>query len=362
MRLLIWDLPTRLFHWLLVGCVGFCALSGFLLPDTWFGWHFLCGYGIGLLLLFRAVWGLLGPEHSRWTSFPPVPSAIIAHVKSLLTAKPHRSLGHNPAGGAMIYALLATLTGLVVTGLIVLGGEAKQGPLAGLVPFAAGIAVKELHEFLADVILLLAALHVGGVLVESRLLRENLILTMIDGHKAAAPGTPPPRPRSRRALAVLGGVVVLVGLGVAGLERLPVLGWRPVAVPAAYAKECGACHNAYHPSLLPAASWASVMGHLYENFGEDASLPAASTSDLTAWLTANAAETCDTEAANRLRVVSAVEPGRITASPWWMRKHRHIADTVFQQNSVKSHANCTACHQDAERGAFAVQAISIPKP
>jgi cytochrome b len=362
MRQLIWDLPTRLFHWLLVASVGFCALSGFLLPDNWFGWHFLSGYGIGLLLLFRVVWGFLGPEHSRWSSFPPSPSAIIAHIKALLSAKPHRSLGHNPAGGAMIYALLATLTGLVITGLIVLGGEEKQGPLAGLIPYVTGMTVKQLHEVLANVILLLAGLHIGGVLVESRLLRENLILTMIDGHKDAAPGTPPPRPRSRKALVVLGGMAVILAFGIAELERLPVLGWRPIAFPAAYAKECGACHNAYHPSLLPAASWRTVMGHLSEHFGEDASLPAAATNDLTAWLTANAAETWDTEAANRLRVVSATEPGRITAAPWWIRKHRHIADTVFKQNSVKSRANCSACHQDAERGTFAVQAIAIPKP
>src|SRR5208283_3272130 len=99
-RIIVWDLPTRVFHWLLVIAVGICAVTGLLLPIPWLRWHFLAGFLLGGLLLFRLVWAALGPEHSRWPGLAPKPAAVLGHLRAMLQGRPARSLGHNPAGGA----------------------------------------------------------------------------------------------------------------------------------------------------------------------------------------------------------------------------------------------------------------------
>lgn len=359
LRILVWDLPTRLFHWLLVATVATCATTAFLLPSRWLGWHFAAGYVLGGLLLFRLSWAFFGPEPSRWPGFIPTPAAVIAHLKAVLRGHPPATVGHNPAGGAMILALLLVLSGLVITGLVSVGGLFKQGPLAFATPFHFAAGVKEIHELLAYGLLALAGGHILGVLVESKLLKEALILTMITGKKDLHPGQLRPAPRRPMAFAVAG-LLLLLGLGGGwALSDLPKLGWHPLEVPAVYAKECGACHMAYHPSLMPAAAWSSVMGHLSDHFGEDASLPAEPTAAIAAWLQQNAGENWDSLAANRLQ---APLDDRITGNSWWKRKHRHIPDTVFQQKSVKSRSNCNACHGDAAQGLFAPQSIALPQP
>lgn len=361
LRVVVWDLPTRLFHWLLVASVASCALTGFLLPAPWLKLHFLAGFLLAGLLLFRLVWALLGPEHSRWSGFTPSPAAVIAHLKSVMAGRPEHSVGHNPAGGLMILGLLLVLSAIALTGLAALGGMFKQGPLAFALSFQSGGMIKEAHELLANLLLAMAALHVAGVLLESRLLRESLILSMITGRKELRPGEAPPAPRHRLAYAA---AALILGLGVGGavlLSKQPPQGWHPLAAPESFGKECGACHIAYHPSLLPAAAWTQLMGHLDEHFGEDASLPAAKTQEIADFLTANASENWDTLAANRLRHPDAAADRPITGNPWWKRKHRHIADTIFQQKTVKTRSNCAACHGDAAQGLFAPQAIALPK-
>jgi mono/diheme cytochrome c family protein len=121
---------------------------------------------------------------------------------------------------------------------------------------------------------------------------------------------------------------------------------------------------AYHPSLLPAESWAGIVGNLSDHFGEDAGI--ANKTNLAAiagWLAANASDSWDTLAANRLGHAEAeAEASRpITGNSWWKRRHRHIADTIFRQKNIRSHGNCAACHGDAGQGLFAPQAIKVPK-
>ena len=115
--------------------------------------------------------------------------------------------------------------------------------------------------------------------------------------------------------------------------------------------ECGACHDPLNPSLLPVSSWAGLMTSLGEHFGEDASLDGPTTRHLAAWLVDNAAETFDTESANRFRVVAPDEPYRASSTPYWVHKHARIPPEVFARRSVQSKVNCHACHRDAERGA-----------
>lgn len=360
----VWDAPTRAFHWFLALAVAVGAVTGFFAPEWMLGLHVWSGYGLGALLIFRVVWAFFGSEYSRVDSFAFPPRMVIHHLRELLTGRAAHSIGHNPAGAAMIFALAVVLAGILVTGLITLGGQEKQGFLAGIVPYTLGHGAKEVHEALTNLLLVLVALHVGGVIMESLRSRSNLVAAMMTGRKrvpAALAARPRRRARPLAAAVAFAIAATVIGAGIAALASLPPRGVPSLAPNPLYAKECGACHYDFHPSLLPAASWTAMMSGLDDHFGEDASLPAASSDAIAGWLVGNAAERWDTEAANNLRTVAQDQPMRVTATRFWKRRHRNIPDAVFAGKAVGSRVNCVACHRDARTGRFDDQSIDIPK-
>jgi len=361
--LLVWDLPTRVFHWLLVLCVATALITGFLAPEWWKGVHAVAGYGTVLLLVFRLIWGVFGGEYSRIASFVYSPRRTLEHLRGLLMLRPPHYMGHNPSGAAMIFALMAVLIALTTTGLIELGGEEKQGPLAGIVGYALGNGLKPVHRALAIVLIAMVTLHILGVAVEIAITRAPLIRAMITGWKPLPAGEPVPEPRSARprAAAVALALVALPAAVVLGeLSRLPPTGIPTLPANDLYAEECGACHAPFHPSLLPRSSWAGVMAGLSDHFGQDASLPHDEVQRIGAYLQTYAAEAWDTEAARRFAVIAADEPLRITATPYWRKKHARLDAAVFSRPAIGTRSNCSACHQDAATGRFDDQAIHIP--
>ena len=149
----------------------------------------------------------------------------------------------------------------------------------------------------------------------------------------------------------------LAGCALAGLGlHLPAQadGGRmmPRSVPPAFSAECASCHVAYPPGLLPAASWQRMMGSLDKHYGSDASLDAATTRQISEWLQANAG--------TYRRVSESPPQDRITRSAWFERKHRQIEPATWKLASVKSAANCGACHTGADRGLYDDDNIKLP--
>jgi cytochrome b len=338
--------------------------TGFIAPEWWMGLHLAAGYLIILLLAFRIVWGFFGPEYSRLVSLLRVSRRLGDHLRGLLLLRPPHYVGHNPAGALMICALFAVLTALVVTGLMVEGGEEKQGPLAGILTYRIGAAAKGWHEILVYLLVAMIAMHVAGVLVEGLLLRMPFIRGMIGGWLPLPRDMPVPAPKPARpvaAAAMLGVFALVAASALAWLERLPPAGIPAMVPNETVSAECGACHWAYHPSLLPRGSWAALLDDLENHFGEDASLPAAARAEIAAFYDRYAAEAWDTEAARRFAAVAASEPLRVTATPYWVAKHASIAPATFAAAPVGSRGNCVACHRDADSGRFDDQAIAIPE-
>jgi cytochrome b len=361
----VWDLPTRLFHWLLVCLVVVGVVTGFVTPEWWMGVHIWAGYGIVALMAFRLVWGICGPEYSRIVSFLYPPRSIVEHLRGLLLLRPPHYVGHNPTGALMVFALTGVLVAIVTTGLLVLGGEEKQGPLLAVIGYSVGFAAKHVHLWLVWLLIVLVLGHVAGVVVESLLTHDNLVRAMITGWKRLPPEAPVPTPRPARPLLAVALFAILTGGAVGTLQWLswfpPPHSLRTLPPNPTYQQECGACHYALNPSLLPAASWAALMVSLGEHFGEDARLDDPTSRQLAAWLVENAAETFDTESANRFRVVAPEDPYRVSSTPYWVRKHASVPPEVFRRRGVQSKANCQACHHDAESGRFDDQAIAIPE-
>ena len=127
-----------------------------------------------------------------------------------------------------------------------------------------------------------------------------------------------------------------------------------VAPLPSYQQECAACHVAYPPGLLPAASWQRLMSRLPQHYGTDASLDAATLAELTGWLTAHAG--------TWKRVGNTPPPeDRITRSAWFVRKHDEVPASVWRRPSIRSPANCAACHARADRGVFDEHDVRVPR-
>jgi cytochrome b len=190
----VWDAPTRVFHWLLVLAVAVAYLSAGEDEGFQFTLHVAAGYLVAGLLIFRIVWGVIGSDHARFRDFLPTPQRVAEHLRGLLSGRPRHYVGHNPLGAVAIFAMLGILLGSLGTGLFG-GGE-------------------ELHEAFGNAILIVAAIHVAGVVVETLLTGETLVPAMVHGRKrlpgdagAGAAAKPAGTPRLLAALAV----VVLAG-------------------------------------------------------------------------------------------------------------------------------------------------------
>jgi len=362
----VWDLPTRLFHWTLVAMVLIGYLTGWVFAENTMGVHLWAGYITVFLLVFRLTWGLFGPEYSRLESFTFTPGHIIEHMKELITLRPVKHyIGHNPTGSMMVFGLLFVLATITMSGLMVLGGEENQGPLAGAATYAVGTLAATVHTAFVIVLLAMIVAHVGGVFMEIKLTGEHLIKSMITGLKKVPANMPEIKHRNARPLAAI--VVMIALIGPAGsmlwaLSTMPPSGLMTLEPNDTYESECGDCHLPFHPSLLSSDSWMKMMVELEDHFGDDATLGDDATAvEITSYLTKFGGDKWDTEAANRFRIVDPKFPYQITASPYWVRKHKDVSPDLFKLKKVGFKSNCGGCHTDHYSGSFDDQKIKIPK-
>lgn len=192
-KIKVWDAPVRVFHWLMVLSFAGAYLSAE--SERWRLLHVTLGYTLGGLVAFRLVWGLVGTRYARFANFVRGPQAVLTYLRSLRKGQPQHHLGHNPAGAVAIVLLLLASVAVVGSGWAIyndVGGE----------------WLSELHDIAANSMLLVVAIHVAGVLVASRLHRENLVRAMVTGQKNGAPAD-----GIRRTWAALTVLLVLAVLG-----------------------------------------------------------------------------------------------------------------------------------------------------
>lgn len=166
----VWDVFVRAFHWSLVISFAFAWITA----DEWDRLHEWSGYTASALVALRVVWGFVGVRHARFSDFVRSPFVVLGYLGDVLRGRERRFLGHNPAGGTMIIALLIGICGLGATGWMMTSNA-----------FWGVEWVEDVHEVLANGLLALVALHVAGVLMASFSHRENLVLAMLTGRKRA---------------------------------------------------------------------------------------------------------------------------------------------------------------------------------
>lgn len=170
---LVYDLPTRLFHWLFTGLF----LTAFIIAKTiddesvWFDYHSLAGLTLGFLVILRILWGLFGTKHARFSGFALKPIDLIKYFKGILAGEKRRWAGHNPASSWAGIVMMVMALGLATTGYLMTSGPNKE-------------TFEDVHELLANGFIIVVVLHVAGIILHTIRYQEMIALSMIDGRKA----------------------------------------------------------------------------------------------------------------------------------------------------------------------------------
>jgi len=176
---LVWDLPTRLFHWLVVlSIIGSYVTAK--LGTEWMPWHFRLGFFMIGLLIFRVIWGLIGPRHARFVNFIRGPTSIVAYLKGGI-----KSVGHNPLGAGMVVLMLLLLLVQVTTGLFSTDDIAYVGPYNPSVSHALAEKLTGFHHKNFNLILAAVVLHLAAIIFYTFVKKEPLVPAMFHGHKPA---------------------------------------------------------------------------------------------------------------------------------------------------------------------------------
>lgn len=189
----VWDLPTRLFHWLLAAAVIALVITGKIGGNA-ITWHMRCGYLVMGLLAFRLVWGFVGGHWSRFANFVHAPRTVLRYLRGQTRDDEHLDVGHNPLGAFSVFALLGFLALQVGTGLFADDEIANTGPLNRFVSTETGLTATHWHKDYGQLILIvLVLLHVGAIVYYRVKKGRNLVQPMITGDKVLAPDVPAAR-------------------------------------------------------------------------------------------------------------------------------------------------------------------------
>ena len=178
----IWDLPVRLFHWLLVLLVITLFVTG-KLGGNWLEWHKRAGFSVLGLVTFRIIWGFAGSYHARFVNFVCGPKTMLAYVRSLADKEAPRYAGHNPLGAISVLAMLTLLLVQAILGLFSNDDVMLEGPYAVLVSKAVSDQLTGFHKLNANFILVLVGLHLAAIAFAYFYKKENLIAPMLSGDK-----------------------------------------------------------------------------------------------------------------------------------------------------------------------------------
>jgi len=366
MKTYVWTLPTRIFHALLVISV----LSAYITAewDDFLSLHVALGSALGILVLYRVVWGIVGPKYSKFSDLNLNITALKEYLFSIFNPK-KEYIGHNPAAGYTLLGIIIVLLLLIITGFLTYGIQENRGVFAFLHSsfFKDMELFEEIHEFLGTALWLLIAAHVSGVLLDRLLHAEQGTLkSIVSGYKNIQ--------GESTKLSFFQKIISIIGIGFSIFVLIYALSAKGNIItarhhnPIDYKKEnalfvdeCASCHILYPPALLPKKSWKIMMANLEEHFGDDASLEPEDTRNILNYLLANSAEYSTSEASvNILKSLQNKDTIAITQTPFWKKRHENIDSIYFKSKQVKSKANCKACHSDVEKGLIEDNNIKMP--
>ena len=355
-KMLVWGLYTRASHGLLMVMM----LAVFLTPEVkrLLTLHVALGYTIGLLFIFRILWGFMDVTYSKFKDFNFSMVALKEYMFSIFGNK-KEYVGHNPASSYAIIAMMILTLLAVISGALTYGVKEGMGLFSFMnhTLFRDMKLFKEVHEFFSNALMAVIFAHIAGVFLDKVLHKSRALESMVDGYKSGD--------EEGLKLTLWQKIYGVLALGFS-MSAFVYMLLAPNSLlvadgnvkmdyakehPAFY-KECISCHTLYPPFLLPQKSWVSMMDSLENHFGDDASLDAQTTELIKAFLVKNSAEFSTKEASVRILGSLKKETSylAITETPYWKNRHKKIDKTYYAQADIGKPSNCKACHANIENG------------
>ncbi len=377
-QVFVWPIYTRIIHWLIAFSFTFAFI--FSLQENLLNLHVAVGIIFGLMLVYRIIWGFIGPQYARFStlklSLGKLKFYFIEKVQNRWREIP---AGHNPASSWFTLIVIVVGSIISITGLLLYGVQEGKGYLGFLNNhyFMHMELLSDIHVFASYFLLVWVVIHIGGVLVEQFYHKTSMVFAMITGYKKAK-GEDSKTGKYKSGL-------TWIFLAISAMVSFVSVDGRnnPFVVSKytqhdykhesfTYYTECGTCHKPYPPFMLPTSSWERVKGGLSNHFGEEISPTMKkgenriSINDQTVifnYLTEHSADDSTREIS--VKVMQSLNGARgrksITKIQYWKDVHADIPHEVFKSKKVKRKANCFACHKNFEKGMIEDIDIHIPQ-
>lgn len=367
----VWPLCTRIIHWM----IALSFLTSFITAffHSLFKWHLAFGWIFGIVLIYRLVWGIVGPNYATFKTF----KLSFAELRYYFVEKVQNRwrkihAGHNAASSWFTIIVLCFGLEIVLSGLLLQGTQEASGPFCFLNNdfFKASTFLFYVHEYGAYILVAWAFIHISGVLVEQFYHKTNMAFAMVTGYKRAE-GEDTVVSIWHHLFAYS---VIAISIGMLYTivydeksylthERFAKIDYA--AENEAYAQKCGKCHKPYPPFMLPSASWTLLMDGLSNHFGEaisDRNITQSEQESIRAYLASRSAETSSRKLAFKtLDSLGTMHPISMSKVPYWRAAHEHIDRSVYKRPSIKEASNCFACHEGFEFGIVDNTRIHIPQ-
>lgn len=359
-KVYVWNLSARIIHWMIA--ISFTAAFITSFYENMLDSHVALGFIFGMMILYRIVWGFIGPKYAQFKHFMLKPSDFIFYFKEKIQNRWRKiPAGHNPASSWYTVWALFMGTVIVVTGLLLLGIQEARGFLNFLnEDYAPYIGILDIiHRYASYIFVAWVCIHITGVLIEQFWHKTHMVFAMVTGYKRTeGEDTRVSKPLMFFSFSVII-IAVLTYLFIVSSDYnfLTTKKYSNIYYeelhPTFYEK-CGDCHKIYPPHILPEKSWIKIMKSLDNHRGEkitDENITKEQQQDILEFLVENAAETSKREVSVKMmNSLGERRPKTITKTPYWRETHKHIPRSVYKSKEVEDKSNCFKCHKHFEHG------------
>ena len=367
----VWPLCTRIIHWIIATSFFFSFMTSF--HHAFFRWHLAFGLIFGIVLLFRLIWGFIGPNYATFKTFKLSYKELQDYfVQKVQNRWRKIYAGHNAASSWFTLIVLGLGSLIVISGLLLQGTQEASGIFSSLnaryFRFSSALLVS--HKLLSYVLFTWVLIHIVGVLIEQFYHKTNMVFAMLSGYKKAeGKDATVSIVRHLFSYAVIGlslGMLYFVASSNETFFTKSRFEKRDFqAENSAFYEKCGKCHKTYPPFMLPYDSWVRLMDGLENHFGEqitENNITQSEQMNIKAYLLSHSAETSTHKMAFKtLESLGDMRPISMSKVPYWREAHQSIEKSIFKSLHVKDASNCFACHPDFEYGIFENTRIHIPK-
>ncbi|SFV54726.1 Ni,Fe-hydrogenase I cytochrome b subunit [hydrothermal vent metagenome] len=363
-KVYVWNLSARIIHWMIALSFTLAFITSFyenLLHD-----HVALGFIFGIMILYRIIWGFIGPKYAQFRHFMLRPSDFIFYFKEKIQNRWRKiPAGHNPASSWYTIWAMVMGTVIVVSGLLLYGIQEAKGVLSYLNDtHTQYIGVLDtIHQYSAYIFVAWIVIHITGVLIEQFWHKTHMVFAMLTGYKRTeGEDTTVSRPLMFFSFSfIIVGILTYLFITSSNYNFLTLQKYTNVdyeEIYPVYHNECGGalgkCHKSYPPYILPKKSWKKIMTTLDNHRGikiTEANISKSEQQSILKFLLANSAETSKREAAVKMmKSLGKRRPKAITKTPYWRETHKNIPKSIFKTKEVKDKSNCFACHKDFEYG------------